>query len=47
MEKLTPERVREILRAKKCEISVQQATQILEFMKILARSVIGRHLNNN
>jgi hypothetical protein len=44
MEKLKPEKVVEILKAKGVDVSVEQAASILEFLRKMANIVVSRHL---
>lgn len=44
MEKLKPEKVVEILKAKGVNVTVEQATSILEFLRKMASIVVSQYL---
>jgi len=44
MEKLKPERVVEMLKAKGVNVTVEQATSILEFLRKMASIVVSQYL---
>ena len=46
MEKLKPEKVVEMLKAKGTEVSIEQATVILKFLRKLADIVVSQYLGN-
>lgn len=45
MEKLKPERVVEMLKAKGVNVTVEQAASILEFLRKMANIVVSQYLN--
>ena len=44
MEKLKPEKVMEMLKEKGIEVSLEQASSILKFLRKLAQAVVASHL---
>jgi len=44
MEKITPEKVVQMLKAKGMEVSLEEATSILKFLQLLADAVVSRYL---
>jgi len=46
MEKIKPEKAIEILRRRGMEISVEQATQLLELLKKFANIIVGQYLES-
>jgi len=44
MEKITPERVVQMLKAKGMEVSLEEATSILKFLQLLADAVVSQYL---
>lgn len=44
MEKLTPQQVQEMLRKKGKEVTIEQATAVLDFLRKLASTVVSNYL---
>ena len=44
MEKITPEKVVQMLKAKGMEVSLEEATSILKFLQLLADAVVSQYL---
>jgi hypothetical protein len=47
MEKLNPEKIVKMLRLKGIDISIEQATDILSFLKKLSNIIVSDYLNSN
>lgn len=46
MEKLSPERVLEVLKRRGVEVTLDQAASILKFLQMLADITVAQHLRN-
>ena len=47
MEKITPEKVVQMLKARGMEVSLEEATSILKFLQLLADAVVSQYLGKS